>query len=234
MSEPRSHRRADGAPALAPPGGSAVDAAAEWRARHELTRLGHLLYERGYNVATDGNVSWRLDDDTLLVTPTGAHLGFLRPDELVVVDREGELLRGDRAPTSEWPLHREIHRARPDSRCVVHAHAPHAIAASLAGIDLHDSFITVAPIPTTEYARVSSEQTPAVLRPFLRDYSWAILPRHGVVAWAPSAWDAFLRVESLEHCAKVVLAARACGPIAPLTPEQRRELLTVWGLERLA
>lgn len=208
-------------------------ASPEWQARHELTRVSHLLYERGYNVSIDGNVSWRLDDGTLLITPTGAHLGFVRPQDLVVTRPDGSLLRGTRPPTSEYRLHVEIHRTRPDCRCVVHAHAPHAIAASLAGINLLETFVTVAPVPTTEYARISSEQSPTVLRPYMQEYNWAILPRHGVVAWATSAWDAFLRVEGLEHYAKIVMAARACGPIEPMTPDQRIELLTFWGLEHL-
>lgn len=206
---------------------------AELKARRELTRISHLLYERGYNVSIDGNVSHRLDDQTLLMTPSGAHLGFIRPEDFVVTDLEGRLLRGARSPTSEYRLHVELHRTRPDCRAVVHAHAPHALAASLAGIDLTQTYITVAPVPTTPYARISSAETPEVLRPFMREYNWAILPRHGVVAWANTAWDAFLRVEGLEHCAKVVMLARACGPIAPLSEPRRSELLTLWGLAEL-
>ncbi|MCA9495122.1 MAG: class II aldolase/adducin family protein [Myxococcales bacterium] len=220
---------------IRPDGTFAVDAGdPERAARAELTRVSHLLYERGYNVSLDGNASWRLEDGNLLITPTGAHLGFIRPEDFVIVRPDGALLRGDRAPTSEYRLHVALHHSRPDCRCVLHAHAPNAIAASLAGIDLHESFISVAPVPTTAYARISSEQSPAVLEPFVADYNWAILPRHGVVSWAATAWDAFLRIEGLEHYAKVVMAARACGPIEPLTPEQRIELLTFWGLERLA
>lgn len=206
----------------------------EWRARDELTRISRLLYERGYNVSIDGNVSWRLEDGNLLITPTGCHLGFIEAHDFVVTRPDGSLLRGARQPTSEYRLHVELHRTRPDCRCVVHAHAPYAIAASLAGVDLHEAFVTVAPVPTTEYARISSEQSPAALRPFMEAYNWAILPRHGVVAWAQTAWDAFLRIEGMEHYAKMVMAARACGPIAPMTPEQRIELLTFWGLEHLA
>ena len=205
----------------------------EWRARRELTRVSHLLYERGYNVSIDGNVSWRLDDGTLLITPTGVHLGFLRAADFVVVRPDGTLLRGKRPPTSEFRLHVELHRTRPDCRCVVHAHAPYAVAASLAGVNLHETYITAAPVPTTAYARISSDQSPAALRPYMEAYNWAILPRHGVVAWAQTAWDAFLRVEGLEHYAKVVMIARGCGPIEPLSPEKRLDLLTFWGLEQL-
>lgn len=220
---------------LGPDGRFSLDALGpEQQARAELTRISHLLYERGYNVSIDGNVSWRLDDGNLLITPTGAHLGFIRPEDFVIVDPEGALVRGDRPPTSEWRLHTALHRRRPDCRAVVHAHAPYAIAASLAGVDLHQSWVTSAPVPTTAYARISSEQSPAVLQPYMERYNWAILPRHGVVAWAGSAWDAFLRVEGLEHYAKIVMTARATGPIEPLSQDQRIELLSFWGLEHLA
>jgi len=214
-------------------GGFTPDESEEWRVRRELTRIAHLIYERGYNVSIDGNLSWRLDDGTLLMTPSGSHNGFLRPEDLVVTDLEGNLLRGGRRPTSEFRLHVELHKKRPDCRCVIHVHAPHAIAASLANVDLARAYVTVAPVPTTAYARISSEESPEVVRPFMSDYNWAILPRHGVVAWAPEIWDAFLRVEGLEHYAKVLMLARACGPVEPLPEDRRIELLTFWGLDHL-
>ncbi|MCK6572208.1 class II aldolase/adducin family protein [Myxococcota bacterium] len=212
---------------------TAVRGDCETEARLELTRISHLLYERNYNVSIDGNVSYRLDDGTLLVTPTGAHLGFIRPEDFVVMDSDGRLLRGSISPTSEYRLHVDVHRQRPDCRCVVHVHSPYALAASLAGIDLHKTYVTVAPIPTTPYARISSPETPAVLGSYLKDYNWAIIPRHGVVTWADTPWNAFLRVEGLEHCAKIVVSAQAAGTIEPMSPQQRSELLGLWGLEHL-
>ncbi|MDB4929960.1 MAG: hypothetical protein JWM10_2444 [Myxococcaceae bacterium] len=202
--------------------------------RAELARVARLIYERGYNVSIDGNLSYRLDDGTLLMTPSGSHNGFIRPEDFVVTRADGSILRGDRAPTSEYRLHVEMHRVRPDCRCVIHVHSPNALAASLAGIDLHESWITVAPVPTTRYARISSEQTPEVLRPYMDDYNWAILPRHGIVTWADTVWNAFLRVEGLEHYAKVLIAARSCGPIEPMPDDRRIELLSFWNLEHLA
>ena len=206
---------------------------AETAARLELTRVSHLAYERGYNVSIDGNVSYRLDDGMILMTPTGSHLGFIQPEDFVVTTSDGELVRGSVKPTSEYRLHVELHRRRPDCRCVVHVHAPYALAASLAGIDLRKTYITVAPVPTTDYARISSSESPTVLEPYMQDYNWAILPRHGIVAWAETPWQAFLRIEGLEHCAKVVVAARACGPIEPLPTTRTSELLSFWGLSEL-
>ena len=167
------------------------------------------------------------------MTPSGCHLGFLQPDDIIVTDPSGKLVRGERPPTSEYRLHTALYAQRSELSCVVHVHSPFAVAASLAGVDLAQAFITVAPVPTTAYARISSEQSPRVLEPYMADYSWAILPRHGTVAWADSLWNAFLRVEGLEHAAKILMAARATGPIEPLSAERRLELLTFWGLEHL-
>ena len=205
----------------------------EWQARCEIVRIARLIYERGYNASIDGNLSVRLSERELLMTPSGHHNGFLRPEDLVVVDPVGRLLRGQRQPTAEYRLHTALYASRDDISCVVHVHSPFAVAASLAGVDLARSWITVAPVPTTEYARIASPQSPEVMKPFMGDYNWAILPRHGTVAWAETLWDAFLRVEALEHYAKVVMAARATGPIEPMPDTRRIELLTFWGLEHL-
>lgn len=205
----------------------------EWVARTEIVRIARLIYERGYNVSIDGNISVRLSADELLITPSGRHNGFLRPEELVVVDSAGRLVRGAGSPTSEYRLHTALYARRKDITCVIHVHSPFAVAASLAGVDLARTWISVAPVPTTAYARISSAESPAVLEPFMADYNWAILPRHGTVAWADTLWNAFLRIEGLEHCAKVVMSARAAGQIEPLPDSRRLELLTMWGLEHL-
>jgi L-fuculose-phosphate aldolase len=205
----------------------------EWRARAEIVRIARLIYERGYNVSIDGNISVRLSDDEILMTPSAHHNGFLRPEELVVVDPGGRMLRGEGRPTSEYRLHTALYARRRDIGCVIHVHSPFAVAASLAGIDLATTWISTAPVPTTAYARISSPESPAALEPFIDDYNWAILPRHGTVAWSGDLWSAFLRIEGLEHCAKIVMTARAAGPIEPLPEDRRLELLTFWGLEHL-
>ncbi len=203
----------------------------EWAARVELTRVARLIYERDYNATIDGNLSYRLGDDEVLITPCGAHNGFLDPADLVVMDLDGRTVRGAGTSTSEFRLHRRIYRKRSDIRCVIHVHAPYALAASLAGIDLHETYVTMAPVPTTQYARISSAQSPEVLEPYIQDYNWAILPRHGPVAWADTIWNAFLRIEGLEHFAKVLLTAAGSGPLTPMSDERRKELLTLWNLQ---
>lgn len=201
--------------------------------REDLTRICHLIYANGYNVSIDGNLSHRLDDGNILITPSGSHNGFIRPEDFIVIDQQGNKIRGEGKRTSEYLLHTEIYRERPDINSVIHVHSPNALAASLAGIDLMRTYITVAPVPTTSYARISSEQTSEVIRPYLNNYNWAILPRHGAVTWADTLWNAFLRLEGLEHYAKVMMTANSVTSAQPLSDEKVDELLKLWDLEHL-
>lgn len=191
----------------------------EWVARTELVHVGKLLYEREYNAGKDGNLSCRLSDDEILITPSGVHKGFLDAADLVVMDLQGLKLRGVGAPTSEYRVHARIYQVRNDIRCVIHVHAPYALAVSLAGVDLRRTYVTAPPVPTTDYAPPSSARCPEVLEPYLGDYDAAILPRHGLVAWADSPWNAFVRIEGIEHLAKAVLTAAATGRLTTLSQE---------------
>ncbi|EKE00539.1 MAG: hypothetical protein ACD_21C00331G0005 [uncultured bacterium] len=202
----------------------------ENQARTELVKVAKLIYKNGYNASIDGNLSYRLSDNSILMTPKGIHKGFMSPESLIVTDIDGKLLRGDSQPTSEYRLHAKIFKKRTDIRCIIHTHSPYALAASLAGIDLHQTYITVAPVPTTQYARIASEQSADVLEPYIEKYNWAIIPRHGVVVWSDTIWNAFLRIEGLEHYAKILVLANSIKPIQPLPNSDRDELLKFWGI----
>lgn len=200
-------------------------------ARIELVRIGKLIYERGYNVSIDGNLSYRLSDNTILMTPSGCHKGFMSQETLIVTDIDGNLIRGSSKPSSEYRLHAKIYKNRKDIRSVIHTHSSHALAATLAGIDLHKTYITMAPVPTTEYARIASEQSAEVLEPFIEKYNWAIIPRHGVVAWSDTIWNTFLRIESIEHYAKTLILANSVRSVEPMSESDRNALLKLWGIK---
>ena len=94
------------------------------RRRHDILRFGMLLHERGFVAATDGNLSVRLDRQSILITPTGISKGMMQPQDLVVVDIEGHKLAGRRSVSSEIAMHLLIYKMRPDINAVVHAHPP--------------------------------------------------------------------------------------------------------------
>ncbi|MGD8625225.1 MAG: class II aldolase/adducin family protein [Anaerolineae bacterium] len=215
--------------------------ATEHELRQEMIRVGRLMWERGYVVATDGNLSVRLAADRLLVTASGYSKGFLSADELVIIDLEGELLpsyrgRGNR-PSSEILMHLEVYRQRPDVEAVIHAHPPISTAFSIAGVSLArcvvpEVIVTLGGIPTAEYATPGTIEVPDSIRRAIRDYDALILSHHGSLTVGNSLWEAYLRLEKVEHTAQITLAAQQLGRVSSLSPqavakleEKRREWL---------
>ncbi len=200
----------------------------EHELRQEMVRVGRLMWERGYVAATDGNLSARLGRDRLLVTPSGVSKGFLSERDLVVIRPDGEPLggyqgRGGR-PSSEILMHLEVYDRRPDVAAVVHAHPPLATAFSIAGVTLArcvlpEVIVTLGGIPTAEYATPGTTEVPDSIRRAIRDYDAVVLAHHGALTVGETLWDAYLRLEKVEHTAEITLAAQQLGRVNTLSPE---------------
>src|SRR5258708_25306215 len=104
----------------------------ETELRAAIVEAGRRLYSRGYTASNDGNISARLDDRRLLMTPKSVCKGFMSPDMMVITDLEGKKLAGERDPSSEMQMHLEVYRQRPDAGAVVHAHPPIATGFAVA------------------------------------------------------------------------------------------------------
>lgn len=203
---------------------------------HELCQriveIGKLMHQKNFVAAGDGNISARLDRERLLVTPSGFSKGFLDPDQLIVVDLQGEKIAPqfgkwrDLKPSSEIRLHLECYRQRADVRAVIHAHPPHAIACTLAGISLAKCVLPevvydLGTIPTAPYATPTSAEGPLVVRELIKKYDALMLDRHGSVTVGADVWEAYMRLERVEHSAQVTLSAQqALGkPVSALSDD---------------
>ncbi|MGQ9482895.1 class II aldolase/adducin family protein [Chloroflexus sp.] len=202
--------------------------------RAEMVLCGRLLYERGLVVAGDGNLSARLPDDTILITPAGLAKGMLTVDDLLVIDLDGRLVRGapGRQPSSERYLHLFVYRHRPDIMACIHAHPPTAVGATLAGLSLAEpllpeALIALGPIPTAPYALTGTTEMGAAIEPFVADHEAILLAYHGAVTYGTTLLQAFHRMEQIEHCARTLLAAHLFGGARPLPPERLAELQEV-------
>ena len=141
--------------------------------RRELIRTARLCYERNLLVAMDGNLSVILDDGNVLATKAGCHKGLLTDDDLVVIDRRGNKLRGEGDPTSEMSMHLACYDARPDVRAVVHAHPPISVAFTLAGVSmarcvLPEVVLTLGVIPTLDYRTTGTWDLAAIVGEHIR------------------------------------------------------------------
>ena len=176
--------------------------------RQEICQICHLLYERGYVVSNDGNVSARTERGTILVTPSGVGKGRMTPDMLVETDLDGNILSGDRHPSSESKMHWMVYRERPDVMAVVHAHPPLSTAFAICRRPLNERYLAemvvgLGEVPVTEFAMLSTEEVPNSVKPFVQDHSAVLLANHGALTWGPSLLSAFDRIETVEQTAKV-------------------------------
>ncbi len=203
----------------------------EWQSRTEIVEVGRRLYNLFLVAANDGNISVRLNDEELLITPTGVSKGFMTPEHILKVTLEGKILSqyGAFRPSSEMQLHLAIHRHRPDVRAVVHAHPPTATGFAVAGIALDSVFlpevaVATGPMALVPYAIPGGKELADSVVPYLKDHNSLLLSNHGAVVYAPSLTRALFQLESMELAARVFLTARQLGQVNFLSTEQVQAL----------
>lgn len=199
--------------------------------RREIVSIAAKMYARGYIAGLAGNLSARLPDGGVLVTPAGAHKADLTPEQLLVVGEDGRVTRGaeELQPTSELPMHLEAYRRRPDVGAVIHAHPVACVALSLVGLGLDqplipESIVLLGEVPTTPYATPSSEENRQVIAGLIERHDALILARHGALTVGRDLAEAYHRLETLEHTAQIVALAHQLGEPRPLSPEALEKL----------
>src|SRR5688500_8231728 len=203
----------------------------EQTARREIVRVGQLMYERSYVVSSDGNVSVRLDDGRIIATPTMTCKGRMTEDLLAVTDLEGNALN-DRRASSELAMHLLIYRERPEVRAVCHAHPPHGSAFAVAGLAidqpiLSEVILTLGCVPLAAYGTPSTDELTEAMLPLVKHHNALLMANHGAVAYGENLWQAFDRLETLEHTAKIAILARALGGAQDLPKDAIEKLINI-------
>lgn len=209
----------------------------EKNARKALAEVCQQAYQRRYICGTEGNFSIRLADDVLLTTPRGTCKGRLQPDDLVLTNINGELLSNSDhgKPSTELSMHITAYKMRPDIKAVVHAHPTCAVGFTVAGVPLEQPVLpevvcTVGSIPTATYATPSTEEVSESIQNLVQEYDVMMMDHHGALCLGSDIWDAFYKLETLEHYAETMLVAHLLGGIKPLSPEQVKKLIAVRGV----
>ena len=203
----------------------------ETTARKLIVEIGKLLYDRSYVVSSDGNVSCRLDENTVLATPTMTCKGRMTEDCLALTDMDGKPLSDKRA-SSELAMHLLIYKMRPDITAVCHAHPPHGTAFAVAGLAidepiLSEVILTLGCVPLTEYGTPSTSELTEAMKPYVINHNALLMANHGAVAYGADLWQAFDRLETLEHTAKIAILARALGGANDLPPDAIEKLINI-------
>ncbi len=203
----------------------------ESQARKLIVEIGKLLYERSYVVSSDGNVSIRLSEDRVLATPTMMCKGRMTEADLAVTDMDGKAVSDKRA-SSELAMHLLIYKMRPDIRAVCHAHPPHGTAFAVAGLAidkpiLSEVILTLGCVPLTDYGTPSTNELTEAMKPYVAHHNALLMANHGAVAYGEDLWQAFDRLETLEHTAKIAILAKALGGANDLPQDAIEKLIDI-------
>ena len=204
----------------------------ESQLRADIVEVGRRLYARGYTASNDGNISARLDERRLLVTPKSVCKGFMTADMLCITDLDGRRIAGERDPSSEIQMHLEVYRQRPDAQAVVHAHPPVATAFAVAGIPLDRAVLaevvtTLGSVPIADYATPSTKALPEAVRKYVKAHDGMLLANHGALTLGADLFSAYYKMETIEHFAHISFVARMLGGERLLS---REEVLRLQGL----
>lgn len=186
--------------------------------KDEICEIGRKLWEQGFVAGNDGNISVMLGDDTYLTTPTGVSKGEMTSDMIIRVNSIGGFFEGngEYKPSSEFKMHLRCYEVREDIGAVVHAHPPYATAFAAAHIPLDqfgisEAVMCLGSVPVTPYATPGSTSVADSIEPYLCDHDVLLLGNHGALAVGKDLRQAYYRMETLEHSAKITLLAHLLG-----------------------
>ncbi len=207
----------------------------------EFLSVCHTLSQRMYVTSHGGNLSLRLEEDLVLITPTRLYKGSLTDKDLVFIDLKGKTVEGSREPTGETPMYLNFYRDRPDIKSVIHCHPPYTNAFAirkgknwLMRPVFPETAIEVGPVPVVPYGEPLTQQLADNFLPYLKKYNAFLMANHGLVVMSPGGIVRTLDlVDILEVTAISILQALAVGKITELTREQVRQLENTRGTRKL-
>ena len=183
--------------------------------KEDVCEVGRRLYQHGYIAAGEGNVSIRLSDNELMGTPAGTCKGYLTPDMISTCDMEGNTLTGPPIST-EILMHITVYKARPDVNAVTHAHPPKCTGFAVAGVALNravlaEVVVTLGCIPLAEYGTPSTQELADSVDRLIRTSDGLLLSNHGALTVGKDIYDAYFKMEVIEHFAEISLISRQLG-----------------------
>lgn len=204
----------------------------EWNLRSDICEVASRLYTAGFMTGSDGNLSTILSDNEVLITPSRLCKGFLKPMQIVKIDKQGNQLEGDLPPTVEVAMHLAAYQERPDICSVAHCHPPILVAFTVAGLDLPSYILPEievmfgGKIPLAPYATPGSPALADSIRESIRnrENSAVLLDHHGLLAVGRDIYQAAIKVEHAEAAARVIYYARQLGGEKPLAADSLEKL----------
>ena len=196
---------------------------------NELIKYGALAGVKNYTPGMSGNLSARLNDDNLVITVSGSANGYLKKDDFVTIDFEGNLIKGNKKPSSEMMLHIAFYKKRPDINYIIHVHSPYLSSFASCNIALDEPIMAentfyFGKIPLAEYGLPSSKDLVEKTAKFFNDFDVILMANHGVIVGGKTIEEAYLKLELAESYAQVVINTKLLGGAKLLSEVQVEEI----------
>src|SRR5437899_1501842 len=199
----------------------------------QICEVGRRLWQRAYVDGNGGNIAIRVGEDIALCTPTLVSKGFMKPEDMCLVDLEGNQLAGTKSRTSEILMHLQIMQRQPRAVATVHCHPPYSTAFAIAGVEPptcmipeYEVFSSVAIAP---YRTPGTPEMGKLVADLVDKHNTILMANHGVVAWSHNnVEDAYFKMEILEaYCRTILVASQLGQPVKTMTPTQLQDLLKI-------
>jgi L-fuculose-phosphate aldolase len=207
--------------------------------RRSIITITRRMIDQGFICSSDGNVSARIDENRILITPAGVYKMNITPEMLVIVDNDGNVIesRMGYKPSSELLLHVEAYRRRPDVQAVLHAHPPYSLALTVAGIMfpvdiMPEAAEDLCQVPVAHYAKPGTAEVAASIGGLIEQFDTVLLDHHGSVTVGKSLDEALMTLERVEFVARVYHLANAYGTARPLPPREVDRLSELYYAKR--
>lgn len=197
----------------------------------ELIEYGHLAGVKNFTPGFSGNLSARYSDN-ILITATGTANGYLKKDDFVVIDFNGDKISGSKKPSSEKMLHVKFYQMRPDINYIFHVHSPYLTAFAAAGKELDQAILAeivycFGKIPLAKYALPGSNELVENTSRFFNDYDVVLMSNHGVIIGGDTIEQTYLKLELCEAYAQTVLGAKLLGGAKILEDKEVEEIYSL-------
>ena len=204
----------------------------EFLVKQDIVEVGKRMYAKGFVASNDGNISVRIAANEIIITPTGISKGYMMPDDMLKVDLDGNVLSGHRKPSSEMKMHLTVYKNRTDVFAVCHAHPQKATAFAVARqickeIALPEVIFSIGNVALSDYAAPSTEALPKSIEKIIKTTDAVLLANHGALTIGGDVFDAYYKMETLEHFAGIIMYARQLGGEKGLSSDEITELVRI-------
>jgi L-fuculose-phosphate aldolase len=198
--------------------------------RKELLDYGVRAYESGFVTETEGNISARLDKSRVLVSPSHIPYEQRTADDFVLLDLDGNVLKGERRPTSEHRLHLAIFRAREDVGAVLHAHPLYSSVLAVAREPLRPILDEMIPylggvVEVADFAPSGSQELADAVLKGLGSKSAVIMANHGTVCVGKNLSRAYQTTKYVEKWSHITILAMMLGKLRTIPDERQAQEL---------